>query len=231
MKVFGLKIPGGLEETTRNALLDFVDESKRDRLLKYVFPEDLQRGLFADLLVRKILLDTCRLSNDEIYFSTNDYGKPYCEFLDDFHFNVSHSGEWVVCAVGKKPVGIDIEQISKIDLDISKNFFSDKEYADVLSSDKPYDFFFTLWSLKESYIKFLGKGLSHPLNSFSMRFLSDTKIHIEINDKIEENINFKEYGIEDGYKMAVCCMCPNLPESPVIYTFNDLVDTFIPTSA
>jgi 4'-phosphopantetheinyl transferase len=105
----------------------------------------LQRGLFADLLVRKVLIEEFNLTNEEIHFSIDEYGKPYCEFINNFHFNVSHSGDWVVCAVDNKPIGIDIEKISKIDLDISKNFFSDKEHEDLLLSNDPYDYFFTLW--------------------------------------------------------------------------------------
>jgi len=177
--------------------------------------------------VRKVLIEEINLRNEEIQFSINAYGKPYCDFLDDFHFNVSHSESWVVCAVDCYPVGIDIEKISTIDLDISKNFFSGKEHEDLLLSNDPFEYFFTLWSLKESYIKFIGKGLSHPLNGFSIKMSKDSRINIEIDNKILENIYFKQYSIDKGYKMAVCSSHSDMPEYPIIYTVDDLVDSFV----
>jgi 4'-phosphopantetheinyl transferase len=227
MKVFALKITNKLNDFISKSLLSIIDEDKRERLLRFVFWQDMHRSLFADLLVRKIIIDTFNLANEEIYFSVNEYGKPYCEFLDDFHFNVSHSGDWVVCTIDKNPIGIDIEKISTIDLDISKNFFSDKEHEDLMLSNDPFDYFFTLWSLKESYIKFIGKGLSHPLNSFSMKLLNNNKIYIESYNQILENIYFKQYMIDDGYKMAVCSLNPNMPKELFIYTINDVVKTFV----
>jgi 4'-phosphopantetheinyl transferase len=225
MKVFALKITNKLDDLTSKTLLSAIDEKKRERLLKFVFWQDMHRSLFADLLIRKIMIEEYDLTNEEIYFTVNEYGKPNCDILNDFHFNISHSGDWVVCAVDKNPIGIDIEEISTIDLDISKNFFSDKEHNDLILSNNPFDYFFTLWSLKESYIKFLGKGLSHPLNSFSMRFL-DEKIVIESYDQILEKIYFKQYQIDDGYKMALCCLNLKMPEEVIIYTINDLINTF-----
>ncbi|NOQ28405.1 MAG: 4'-phosphopantetheinyl transferase superfamily protein [Bacteroidales bacterium] len=225
MKVFALKITNKLDDLTSKSLLSVIEEKKRERLLKFVFWQDMHRSLFADLLIRKILIEEYNYANEEIYFTVNEYGKPYFDNLNDFHFNISHSGDWVVCAIDKKPIGIDIEEISTIDLDISKNFFSDKEHNDLLLSKDPFDYFFTLWSLKESYIKFLGKGLSHPLNSFSMRFLNE-RIVIESYDQILEKINFKQYQIDDAYKMALCSLNLNMPEDVLIYTISDLINTF-----
>lgn len=228
MKVFALKITNKLDDLTSKSLLSTIEKKKRERLLKFVFWQDMHRSLFADLLIRKIMIDEYDLANEEIYFTVNEYGKPYCDIFNDFHFNISHSGDWVVCAVDKNPIGIDVEEISTIDLDISKNFFSDKEHNDLLLSNDPFDYFFTLWSLKESYIKFLGKGLSHPLNSFSMRFLNE-RIVIESYDQILENIYFQQYQIDDAYKMALCSVNPNMPEEVFIYKINDLVNMFVST--
>jgi len=227
VNVFALKINNKLDDSVLKGLLALLDHKKRERLLRFVFWQDLHRSLFADLLVRKIIIDTFNLSNEKIYFSVNEYDKPYCEFLDDFHFNISHSGNWVVCAVDKKPIGIDIEETSTcIDLSISENFFSNKEHADLLLSNDPYDYFFTLWSLKESYIKFLGKGLSHPLNTFSMK-LNNSKIYIESYNKILEDIYFKQYNIDKEYKMAVCSLNPDIPEKVIKCSVSEVIKPFI----
>lgn len=227
MEIFALNIFNDKNSLDLKPLLAQVDEAKRLKLLKFIHGEDLQRGLFAELLVRKFLIERYRLNNREISFSVNEYGKPYCNFIDNFHFNVSHSGNWVVCAVDSVPVGIDIEKITAIDLDISKNFFSDEEHYDLTYSSNPFDYFFTLWSLKESYIKYIGKGLSHPLNSFSMRISSTSRISIEVNNTMLENIYFKQYSIDKGYKMAVCSSHADLPEQAIIINRNELVDQFL----
>jgi 4'-phosphopantetheinyl transferase len=171
-------------------------------------------------------MDSFDLENENISFKENEFGKPYIESINNFHFNVSHSGDWIVCAIDNKPIGIDIEEISTIDLDISKNFFSKKEHEDLLLSNDPFDYFFTLWSLKESYIKFIGKGLSHPLDSFSMRF-SNERIVIESYDQILEKLYFKQYQIDERYKMATCSINPNMTNTLDILSINDVVNTFI----
>jgi 4'-phosphopantetheinyl transferase len=226
MKIFALKVTNKLDDITSNFLLSVIDKEKRERLLKFVFWQDMHRSLFADLLVRKIIMDSFDLENENISFKENEFGKPYIESINNFHFNVSHSGDWIVCAIDNKPVGIDIEEISTIDLDISKNFFSEKEHEDLLLSNDPFDYFFTLWSLKESYIKFIGKGLSHPLDSFSMRF-SNERIVIESYDQILEKIYFKQYQIDERYKMATCSINPNMTNAFDILSINDVVNTFI----
>nr|WP_084787523.1 hypothetical protein [Anaerobacillus alkalidiazotrophicus] len=51
--------------------------------------------------------------------------------LQSFHFNVSHSGNWVVCATDNQPIGIDIEEIKPIDFQIVYSFFSETEIRDI----------------------------------------------------------------------------------------------------
>jgi len=227
VNIFALKINNKLDDSVLTDLLGLIDKKKRDRLLKFVFWQDLHRSLLADLLVRKVIIETYCISNEEIEFGVNEFGKPYYKTLKDFHFNVSHSGDWIVCAIDNKPIGIDIEKISAcINLGISENFFSNKEHDDLLSKIDPFDYFFTLWSLKESYIKYIGKGLSHPLNTFSMK-LNNSKIYIESHNKILQDIYFKQYNIDKEYKMAICSLNPNMSNKVSILSINDVVNTFI----
>lgn len=69
------------------------------------------------------------------------------------------------------PVGIDVEQIKPIDIKISERFFSKQEFNKLLGKSyterEPY--FYELWTLQESYIKAVEKGLSIPLDSFTIR--------------------------------------------------------------
>jgi 4'-phosphopantetheinyl transferase len=208
-------------------LSDRLDPEKKARLKKFYREEDRLRGLFADLMVRDAISTTTGMRNHEMTFTLNEYGKPALKNRDDIHYNISHSGAWVVGVFDDEPVGIDVEQVQPIDLDISKNYFSPDEHEDLMSKEDKFDYFFTLWSLKESYIKILGKGLSHPLNAFSMKFLSSSEIIMNVNGKRVEGVFFKQYGIDNEYKMAVCASHDRMPEQVTMLTPQRLAEKFL----
>jgi len=63
-------------------------------------------SLTAEILIRAVVCSKLGIKNESVKFNRTTYGKPYLEGYDDFHFNLSHSGSWVVCAVSSKPVGM-----------------------------------------------------------------------------------------------------------------------------
>lgn len=92
----------------------------------------------------------------EIQLGVSSYGKPYLINNPSIDFNISHSGEYVVLAVGTcKKIGIDIELIDKnIDLAVKSIIFSESECSLV---NNYYDYFI-MWVKKEAYLKCLGRG-------------------------------------------------------------------------
>lgn len=229
LEVFAIKLNLNrrIGSTTMSELLSCVEPSKEVRLNRFVREEDRLRGLFGDLLIRHQIAAQLGLANEEIEFGTNDYGKPYLKDVNNFHFNISHSGQWVVAAIDEKPVGIDIEEIQDIDLEISEHYFSPDEHDDLLKQPDSRDYFFTLWSLKESYIKILGKGLSHPLNAFSIKFLTDKEIIIKANGRPMEDIYFTRYNIDNSYKMGLCAQHNELPRHVNMLTMDELTRHFV----
>lgn len=78
----------------------------------------------------------------------------------------------MVVAVSDEEIGVDIEKASLCNIDVAKRCFCKNEYEYILSDSIKSDIrFFRIWTKKEAYIKYLGVGLSMPLNSFSV--LSD----------------------------------------------------------
>lgn len=225
--VYAVDLTGKLDKDTYNRLLMHVSTDKQTRIPRFYREEDRIRGLMAEILARSIIIHKTGLRNHEIEFYTNDYGKPFLKNRDDLHFNLSHSGSWVVCAVDNLPLGIDVEKIQPIDLDISKNYFSPDEHQDLLAKEDKYAYFFTLWSLKESYIKMVGKGLSLPLNSFSIKFCNPNDIRIKEEDRLLENIFFSQYEIDKNYKMAVCASYNGFPNTVQVKTMCQLADEFL----
>lgn len=205
-QVYALKLDEELNEPLFHVLISKISLDKKERVEKFFRKEDAVRCLLADLLIRYILIKNFRLHSKDISFQYTAYGKPSLKSFDNIHFNVSHSGKWIVCVTDDQPVGIDIELIKPVDLEIAEHYFSAAEKQQLFSfpASKQTSFFYELWTLKESFIKQHGKGLSIPLDSFSV--LPDGKDHILFMSEAEmqNTVFFKQYELDGHYKMAAC---------------------------
>ena len=205
VKVFSLKLDNALNEYCYQYLINKTSEDKKRKVIAFYQKDDAYRSLFADFLARYVIIEFSDLKNEQISFLHTTYGKPLLETQHNFYFNISHSGDWIVCAVDNAPVGIDVEYIAPIELDISQ-YFSIHEREDLLSQKKEMQpfYFYELWTLKESYIKQVGMGLSIPLTSFSISILEKDNITLRIGLQTVKTVFFKQYDIDTHYKMAVC---------------------------
>ncbi len=93
-----------------------------------------------------------------------DKGKPYFEGFPLF-FSVSHSKEYTAVAFCNEKIGIDLQDIRNCkEKSIAKKFFHPDEQKAYLDG---YDFF-KIWTMKESYVKFLGLGIDKNFKNFSV---------------------------------------------------------------
>lgn len=147
-----------------------MNEEKQNRVDRFRSDDDKKRTVAAEMLARKAVAQWCSVSAESVTFYIGEYGKPYVDY-PDVEFNVSHSGNMVVCAIASKPVGIDIEEIRPVNLKMAKRFCSKREIEylfghipqenelvhttdnDLLSR------FFKIWTQKEAYLKYIGTGL------------------------------------------------------------------------
>lgn len=130
--------------------------------------EDAVCCIAAERLLRYAV--KTHLGNQEFALETNAYGKPRIKGNPDFHFNLSHSGNWVVLACGNSEVGIDVENLRMDDKKqrLARRFFTPKE-QDYVFQEEFEKRFFEVWTAKESYLKYLGTGLQKSLSSFCVR--------------------------------------------------------------
>lgn len=152
-----------------------LTNEEQEKAEKFLFEKDRLNSLLSRVLLRLSLswyYPNVDAKNWRIAADSN--GKPYLDAVIGGHgveFNVSHSGEIVICAITRAgPVGIDIET-AKIMHDLqgfSKRFLAPEEFSAVNSRflSERSRFFFRLWTLKEAYLKAIGSGLSIPLDSF-----------------------------------------------------------------
>lgn len=205
-KVYIAKTDALEDERIFRRLYNAVSEERRQKTDRFIFKKDKMLSLSAGVLLKKALSDVAGEKYDIEY---GKYGKPYIKNSDIF-FNLSHSENTVMCAVSSVEIGCDTEKITDIDMEIARKFFCDKEYCTIeneMSYTKKCDMFFRLWTLKESFLKSVGIGMSVPMDSFCIDIKNDgISIFQNLN---EEKYYFKEYNFNDGYKYSVCCLSPN----------------------
>jgi 4'-phosphopantetheinyl transferase len=209
IEVFASRIPENGNLSLFDDTIPLLSDEKREKIRRFIRIEDALRTLVGERMIRKIISERFGSSPYEILIGLDQYGKPHFRNRNDFYFNISHSGVWVVCAVGIKPVGVDVEQVVPVDLNVARNYFSPEEYMDLMGVDdgRKLDYFYELWTLKESFIKAVGKGLRIPLNSFSARIHNE---EIELHPgryQPEWNASeykFKIFDFDQGYKLAAC---------------------------
>lgn len=141
----------------------------------------------------------------ELQIAQGPNGKPYVENLDGFHYNLSHSGDWVVLAWGDSEVGVDVEQLREsANLErITRRFFTEEErtyiFAPVEEQERNRRFT-KIWTCKESYVKYLGTGLAKSLESFSVDGEHD---RVRLVD--EEPLMLKSWQLGEKYFLSLCC--------------------------
>ena len=110
-----------------------------------------------------------RIGFPELSRSKGEHGKPCFCIHPEVCFNISHSGNLVICAVSDFEIGIDIQEKTRMDTDrIAKKVMSPGEYKKYLTSTERQDFFYRVWVMKESYVKWTGDGITRELHSLPM---------------------------------------------------------------
>lgn len=222
VEVYAVRLDCMPDASTLERLISHLSQDRHHKIQSFYREEDRHRTLISDITIRYLLSRKIGINSKDIKFITNKYGKPSLNCITGIHFNVSHSKDWVVFAIHSLPVGIDIEFIDPIDIDIAKRFFAENEYRTLVNktANVKLAYFYDLWTLKESYVKFKGKGLSIPLNSFSISFNRDD-IVMEPSSLYEECF-FQQYHIDRHYKMAVCAAVDDFPGQVVVIEFQKI---------
>ena len=164
-----------------------------EHLKKITNPNYKSQSESAYTLLGLILSDHFELNINHLKMSENKYGKP--NFTDtEVFFNISHCDDAILCSVSDYEIGVDVEKIAKIKDNILRKLFTEYERSQISS---PEDFY-KLWTLKESFGKFCGKGLS---------LIKDTEFTIKPQIKLETQINgynpIFETRIIDNYVVSI----------------------------
>ena len=200
-----------------------LEKTKKDKIqtiyLKYIFCDNSNNNLSENKNSKNSKIENISKDMASKYYSKSqnliiergENGKPYFASENEIFFNGTHSKDLIAVAMSDKLIGVDGEFIKKRNFfDIAKEYFSFNEYKLLKSSSKLEIDFYTLWTLKESYIKTFGKKIF------------DIKDSIEVN--LEEraiynadNLFFATFSLDNCYIISVCCNIENAED------YNDIV--------
>ena len=191
-KLYIAEIEPLTEEALYEKALSLVGEKRREQAEKMRNPSDKARSVAAGLLLRYAVVQNADMRNaDGQHTDTQDagmrddnmqhavmswdgsyhvgeHGKPELPKKYGLHFNLSHSGEYAVCAISDHNIGTDIQIHQGERESLAKRFFHPEELEVLNKAADPVRCFYDLWCLKESYIKYTGRGLGAGLNRFSV---------------------------------------------------------------
>ncbi|OMF91673.1 4'-phosphopantetheinyl transferase superfamily protein [Paenibacillus sp. FSL R7-0337] len=211
-----------------DSILSYLPEGRRQKHLEFRFLQDKLRGVTGDMLMRMVLSSMMDRPIEDISIAVNCFGKPVLlGNKQGLGFNISHSGDWVVLATGpSSQIGVDVERIDEVHLDLALRFFREDEYRSILKVEMGEHRllqFFRIWTAKESYIKAIGKGMTIPLESFST---------VEGDEMASEKWifgkkwYFKSYLLEVGYSLTICSDINCFSEQVAIIDIGSLIHSF-----
>ncbi|MBA2711880.1 MAG: 4'-phosphopantetheinyl transferase superfamily protein [Tatlockia sp.] len=197
---FPLNILPPLARTILNA-------DELNRADRYYFERHKRRFTVARALLRIILGHYLQKNGKSLNFIYNKHGKPELKNSSSLQFNLSHSRDLALVAIGQQfSLGVDLEFYSARPYDgIAKHLFSEQELALFLTLPnylKPQAFF-NIWASKEAFIKGCGLGLAYPTKLFTVPvFGAEAK---SIKDDVFKNIwQLSSFMPKIGCAAALC---------------------------
>lgn len=146
-------------------LLKYLSPIEIERANKYHFLKDRNRFIICRSLLKILLAEETGLQIEEIQIKKHSNHKPYLPVDLSLFFNIAHSGNYAIIAIGNCDLGVDIEHIN-YDFDFTEilpNVFSEIETDLITSSNNKTAMFYKLWTRKEAIVKATGQGINENL--------------------------------------------------------------------
>jgi 4'-phosphopantetheinyl transferase len=176
----------------RPAARVLLNAEERAQQQRFIPPAKRHEYLVTRILVRTVLGAALGVAPESLQFARNEWGRPALFPPAPIHFNISHSEGLIVCLLSTAPeVGVDTEPLARAPalLALAPRVFAPQERSDLaalpLEAQAPRALL--LWTLKESYLKARGRGLSLPLDGFAFRFAAGGRVRLEAEAALEDD--------------------------------------------
>ena len=165
----------GIAAADWSRLETLLDDDERDRAGRFHFDRDRKSYIAAHAVGRRLLSSRAGGDPSAWRFAIGAHGKPEVvppPSAPRLRLNLSHTRGLAAAVLTEEfDVGVDVEWLGRnaSGPDLARRFFAPTECAQLAAAPAALadETFLTFWTLKEAYIKAIGKGLAQPLNSFA----------------------------------------------------------------
>jgi 4'-phosphopantetheinyl transferase len=229
------------EQITDDGLLrryrSLLSAEELTQMARFYYARHRHQFLITRTLIRTSLSAYYQVDPSAWQFGKNGFGKPKISHPDKtlpIHFNISHADGLNMCGlVRDHDIGVDVEdrqRSTRAALESLSSYFSRQEIEDLgkLPPDQQKQRFFDYWTLKESYIKARGAGLSIPLRKFSFHFQANTLSGFDIHPDLKDDADrwqFWRMPMADRYQVAVAINSPKKDLELIAFNSVPLQDT------
>jgi len=203
LNVYFLKLDFNINDHDLSMLEKTISAHRVEYAKQYHQRKDYIRSLLSSALLY-YALGKNGIEKKDIVIEKTSKGKPFFKTLKNFKnidFNITHSGDWVACAIDSGDIGIDIEQIKNINFTDFEEILSPKETEYI---NGKLENFYQIWTLKESYIKALGVGIYKPLSSFTIEPYDKHYAKVFQDDKDEKKWHFYNFKLDEKHFCSIC---------------------------
>ncbi|XP_030634046.1 L-aminoadipate-semialdehyde dehydrogenase-phosphopantetheinyl transferase [Chanos chanos] len=245
-----------------------IQREEKERIGQFMFAKDSKSAMVGRLLIRKLVSEKMGFEWSEIRLERTPRGKPCLTHPcppaggPAWSFNISHQGDYAVLAaeLGRQ-VGVDVMKTSRPGsgsvsefFRIMKRQFTEHEWTTIRRAGSDWDqlhAFHRHWTLKESFIKATGTGLTFDLQRAEFhispeemqegRVYSDTKILLD--EEEDDSWTFEECLLDKQHHVAVAIGSSDRPVAEeagmsqqatppafILLSFTDLVSMATPLS-
>lgn len=188
-----------------------LDDNEINSADRFHFKKDHDRYVISHGALRIILARYLNVEPQSIVYEKASHGKPFLKDHPEFKYNLTHSGQMVLCAINlEKELGVDVEYLDKkVEyIELADRFFESNESAFIArqQGDALKHAFFKTWTQKEAFIKAIGLGLSFPLKNFRVEAAPDLPGDlIAVNDDVlrVSDWRLESFQVADDYFGAV----------------------------
>ena len=210
------------------------EELARMRCLHHAKDRDL--FLLSRAVMRSVLASYLDCDGCDICLVGDNHGKPMLRpdrHPAELHFNLTHSRGAVALAVSRREVGVDVEdRRRRVEyLALAERFFSppESEHLRRLPERELPEAFFAIWTLKEAFVKGLGRGIAFPLEAFAFDLDVDRLIAFRpLADFVSRDWHFQQFTLGERHRGAVAVA--RAAGERVRIELRDWVSAFVPSS-
>ncbi|MBO5209890.1 MAG: 4'-phosphopantetheinyl transferase superfamily protein [Lachnospiraceae bacterium] len=221
--------------------ISFVSPYRRQKIALLKHQKDKNRSLGAALALHRALMEY-GLEERMMEYDNGEQGKPFFRYYPEIFFSLSHSGDYAICSVGEAEIGNDIEKVKNGRLRVAERFFAEEENKWIMQAeteDEMEERMFRLWTMKESFLKVTGLGMSLVLKDFTVSIRENNEVSIgqHINEKkyflkeypmptdVAVNEPYKS-AVDEPYKIAVCSVCDDFSPEIIPVLAQDILHIF-----